>query len=84
MGVPQHSEVIIMRLTCPKCRSADLKIRRATGFERIVLLFTSNRKYRCQDCGSKFRAPDRRSVSRNPEVHLPLHAQSKPCGKMLH
>jgi hypothetical protein len=49
---------------CPQCRSERLKIKRMGGSERFVVFFTGQRKYRCQECGLGFRAPDRRAVSR--------------------
>jgi rubredoxin len=54
-------------LKCPECHSTNLKIRRATGFERIMLLFTSKRKFCCVGCGLGFRAADRRSISREAD-----------------
>jgi len=53
-------------MTCPKCTvSRDFKIRYATGFEYIVLLFITHRKYTCRKCGHSFRAPDRRQHKRD-------------------
>jgi hypothetical protein len=57
-------EAMKSRLICPNCRSSKFKIKNAAGIERILVLFTNLRKYRCCDCGYGFRAPDRRSVSR--------------------
>ncbi|MDP9052844.1 MAG: hypothetical protein M3N93_00855 [Acidobacteriota bacterium] len=39
-------------------------IRHKTGFERVRVLFTGLREYRCRDCDKRFRAPDRRAVDR--------------------
>jgi DNA-directed RNA polymerase subunit RPC12/RpoP len=49
---------------CPYCRSEYLVIRQRTGWEWVVLLFTTTRKYYCVACGQSFRAPDRRKVPR--------------------
>jgi len=51
-------------MTCPKCKSSELRIRQATGIEFVVLLFISLRKYRCRGCGHSFRAEDRRKAAR--------------------
>ena len=53
---------------CIRCRSARLKIKRVTGIERMMVLLTGMRKYRCADCGCGFRAPDRRLVPREADV----------------
>lgn len=47
-------------MQCPRCRSEYLMIRKNTGFERLLVLLTGLREYRCRDCDQKFRAPDRR------------------------
>jgi hypothetical protein len=39
-------------------------IRNITGIERIFVLITKLRKYRCMGCDKVFRMPDRRSVPR--------------------
>jgi len=49
---------------CPKCFSTFLRIRKATGFERIMIHLTSKRKYWCTDCCHVFRAVDRRHSAR--------------------
>jgi transposase len=41
-----------------------LILREATGFERLILLFITKRRYRCRDCQSSFRAADRRVAAR--------------------
>jgi hypothetical protein len=41
-------------------------IRERTGWERVVALFTSLRKYRCRECDHVFRAADRRREARLP------------------
>ncbi len=51
-------------MECPRCRSKLLMIRHKTGFERVRVLFTGLREYRCRDCDKRFRAPDRRAVDR--------------------
>ncbi|MDE3196318.1 MAG: hypothetical protein KGN84_08235 [Acidobacteriota bacterium] len=55
-------------MKCPRCGSDNLMIRQRTGFERIVLAFTGNRKYICLDCGRAFRAPDRRKKPRSEKA----------------
>jgi hypothetical protein len=49
---------------CPKCGSTNLRIKRFTTCERVVVLFIRRRKYYCVDCEVKFRAPDRRMFDR--------------------
>jgi hypothetical protein len=49
---------------CPVCRSTILKIRQIAGIERIRVLLTNTRKFHCEECGTDFRALDRREVSR--------------------
>ena len=49
---------------CIRCRSARLKIKRASGIERLRVVLTRKRKFLCADCGYTFRAPDRRLVPR--------------------
>jgi len=45
---------------CPKCGSTHVKIKQARGIERIRVLWTGKRKYRCHNCFNIFRAQDRR------------------------
>ncbi len=40
-------------------------IRHKKGFERLRIVFTGLREYRCRDCDQRFRAPDRRQVDRD-------------------
>lgn len=40
-------------------------IRQKTGVERLAVVFTGLRLYRCRECDHKFRAPDRRRVRRD-------------------
>jgi hypothetical protein len=54
-------------LCCPKCSNDHLLIRRRTGFERVVMWFTVQRKYMCMSCTHSFRAPDRRRISRQED-----------------
>lgn len=49
---------------CPACGSKNLSLREATGLEYLILLFISKRKYRCRECQTRFRMPDRRKVPR--------------------
>jgi hypothetical protein len=51
-------------MPCPSCGSNNLALREARGFEWLVLLFTTKRKYRCRECNQWFRAPDRRRMPR--------------------
>lgn len=53
---------------CPKCRSNELMIRQNAGFERIRILITGLREYRCRDCDTRFRAPDRRKARRDRQM----------------
>jgi hypothetical protein len=57
------------RTTCPRCRSELLKMTKASGFERLRVLFTGERRYRCTKCEHCFRAPDRRSIARELGAH---------------
>ena len=43
-------------------------IRQNKGFERLRILLTGLREYRCRDCDTRFRAPDRRAKSRQPKI----------------
>jgi len=58
-----------MIMECPKCRSTLLMIRQNTGLERLRSFLTGLRQYRCRDCDQKFRAPDRRRLSRRALLH---------------
>jgi hypothetical protein len=42
-------------------------IRNATGLERLMILLTGKRQFRCRRCDLGFRAPDRRKTPR-PQV----------------
>jgi len=68
----QHS------LMCPKCGSAHLKIKQVKGFERILLLWTGKRKYRCKNCFFSFRQTDRRALPRENIAPAP-----PPLGRTL-
>jgi hypothetical protein len=35
------------------------------GLERLLIMMTGLREYRCRDCEQRFRAPDRRTGARN-------------------
>jgi hypothetical protein len=61
-------------MPCPVCGSSKLKLREATGLERLILLFISKRKYRCRECNLAFRAPDRR---RTPRDKVPMHGKAR-------
>jgi hypothetical protein len=45
-----------------------LKIKRATGLERFMVLLTQQRKFLCMDCGCIFRASDRRRAPRETDA----------------
>jgi hypothetical protein len=63
-------------LCCPKCSNDHLLVRRRNGWERVMMLFTVQRKYMCMSCTHSFRAPDRRRV-RRPEADAVLtHAHT--------
>ena len=52
------------RPKCPRCGSDEgLAMGRRDGFERIMILLTGKRKYRCRHCNGSFRAPDQREKS---------------------
>ena len=51
-------------MQCPKCGSNFLMIRMAAGLERLLVMVTGLREYRCQECDQKFRGPDRRKGAR--------------------
>jgi transposase-like protein len=57
----------MQQLTCPKCRSTELLIRQAKGFERLRIFLTGLRTFKCPDCYHDFRAPDRRQAPRMNE-----------------
>ncbi len=52
-------------MQCPKCRSRFLMIKLEEGLERLLIMMTGLREYRCRDCEQRFRAPDRRTGARN-------------------
>jgi DNA-directed RNA polymerase subunit RPC12/RpoP len=60
-------------MQCPKCGSNFLMIRMDEGLERLMVLLTGLREYRCQECDQKFRAQDRRkdarTAARTPASH---------------
>jgi hypothetical protein len=53
---------------CPKCRSTSLKINPVKGLERLLVILTDKRHYRCRDCGCPFRAKDRRKHPREGDA----------------
>jgi DNA-directed RNA polymerase subunit RPC12/RpoP len=53
-----------MKPMCPKCGSSFLLIKHKTFSERFMIAMTGRRKYCCQDCGTFFRAQDRRKLPR--------------------
>ena len=55
---------------CPACQSDFLMIKKLEGFERLVVLLTEKRKYKCRDCDTNFRAPDRRRVPRETQLNV--------------
>jgi DNA-directed RNA polymerase subunit RPC12/RpoP len=66
-------------MQCPKCRSRVLMIRQKVGVERLMNLLTGLRKYRCVECGTFFRAPDRRRTPREePAGGLSGDSVAKP------
>ncbi|HYA17320.1 MAG TPA: hypothetical protein VEF06_07635 [Bryobacteraceae bacterium] len=46
------------------------------GFERLMILLTGLRQYRCQDCDQPFRGPDRRKASRPAAKQAVPHRQA--------
>lgn len=51
---------------CPKCQSTQVLTRATIGVrERLAIIFTGERKYRCKLCGWKFRARDPNKDSDN-------------------
>lgn len=50
---------------CADCGSNRLEIRRAIGFEGLMVLITGERKYLCLECKAEFRMPDRRVAPRD-------------------
>ena len=63
-------------MCCPKCFSDHLRIRRASGWERVMVYLTEKRKYVCMSCFKVFRAPDRRRFPREQEEVLLREAQT--------
>lgn len=63
-------------MECPKCRSTELMIRQNTGLERLRVALTGLRQYRCSECDTGFRAPDRRKKPR-PEKAEPQRAYNR-------
>ena len=58
------------RNCCPVCRSENLLIKALVPSEKLMIFLTGKRKYRCKDCGSGFRMPDRRRPEREREQVL--------------
>lgn len=56
------------RTFCPGCNSENLLIKAPKRMERLMILLTRKRKYRCKDCGTGFRMPDRRRISRDHDA----------------
>lgn len=50
-------------------------LRAATGLEFLILLFITQRRYRCRDCKTSFRAPDRRLT---PRAEMDFQAAGLP------
>jgi hypothetical protein len=65
-GIIRSAQLIkaFSRNFCPNCRSENLLIKGINGPERLMILLTGKRKYRCKDCGLGFRMPDRRRSAR--------------------
>src|SRR5665213_647786 len=63
---PQTAD--IRNMCCPKCRSNCLMIKQRKGLERLRIFLTGLREYRCRDCDTRFRGPDRRSIPRDQEL----------------
>jgi hypothetical protein len=51
-------------------------IRRAKGWERMMIHLTGKRKYTCVSCGHVFRAPDRRRVPREQDEAVLRNART--------
>ncbi len=64
---------------CPKCRSQSLKVRQLKGIERLIVLMCGKRKYRCRDCDTRFRAPDRRRAPRKLNPNTVLESAEARC-----
>jgi tRNA(Ile2) C34 agmatinyltransferase TiaS len=43
-------------------------IKHKKGFERLRVALTGLREYRCRDCDTRFRGPDRRRVARDGKL----------------
>jgi hypothetical protein len=67
-----HRGQIVM--CCPMCFNDHLLIRRRSGWERVMIYLTQNRKYVCMSCAHAFRAPDRRSAPREQDETVLSHA----------
>lgn len=63
-------------MECPYCRSNQLMIRQNTGLEWLRSAFTGLRQYRCRDCDTKFRAPDRRKTPRQEKMEAAIVPRS--------
>jgi tRNA(Ile2) C34 agmatinyltransferase TiaS len=51
---------------CPMCDSCSLFIKHRKGLECLLIFLTGKRKYHCKQCGTFFRAIDRRRIPRDP------------------
>ena len=63
-------------MPCPKCKSNNLRIKHAIGFERVMILLSGTRRYRCRECHHSFRAPDRRAVARADADSIAAHKRA--------
>ena len=63
-------------MQCPRCNSKFLMIKTAAGLEKLLILLTGLRQYRCQDCDQTFRGQDRRQSGRPAAKPAVAHRQA--------
>ena len=65
-------------LACEKCDCENLRMKKAVGMERLMVLLTGKRKYHCVHCEHAFRAPDRRRYPRGEPSDAAARTANSP------
>jgi transposase-like protein len=59
-------------LSCPKCCSDNLDMKKSRGLERILILLSGKRKFRCHHCNNGFRAIDHNRTESPSAARTPV------------
>jgi transposase-like protein len=62
-------------LSCPRCSSDNLDMKKSRGVERIMILLSGKRKFRCDHCSYGFRAIDHSHGENAAGEFLPADAR---------